>query len=378
MSELNLDNLYRLPWTNNDNPNGWIEVTTYCQLKCPGCYRGLAEDDPERKHENFEKIKREIDLLLEKRNIQTLSIAGGEPLLYPSLKEVIIYANKLGLKTKIYTNGCALTKKKLIDLKEAGATEFIIHIDEYQKRPDTNSSFNINDLRIKFCNLFREVGGVNLGFIMPIGNKDYKRLHKVINFYIENSDIINLVVFTTYKDILPVEDNTFRKNNIRVSSMFKLSDFLSKSYNILPCAFLGKINNKDIPSWLFMVPVFYNGKVLGYLDHKTYEYFQRRYKNKKGKYFITIKGNDISPSSLIPFIFRKSILKIFYNLLKEKTKLNKKSNLKYQVVLIIDGPDKINNIWNLCDGCPDAMLYEGRLVPSCLLERIKIGEKIAI
>ncbi len=28
--------LYRLPFTKNDNPNGWVEITTDCNLKCPG------------------------------------------------------------------------------------------------------------------------------------------------------------------------------------------------------------------------------------------------------------------------------------------------------------------------------------------------------
>ena len=48
-----IKNLYRLPWTKENNPTGWIEVTTFCQLKCPGCYRGLAEENPNRIHEDF-------------------------------------------------------------------------------------------------------------------------------------------------------------------------------------------------------------------------------------------------------------------------------------------------------------------------------------
>ena len=153
--ELNLNNLYKLPWSKEDNPNGWIEPTTYCQLECPGCYRGLAEKNPLRIHEDISKIKSDIDLLANSRNIQTLSIAGGEPLLYPKLKEVITYAAKKGIKTKVFTNGFVLTKEKLEELKEAGATEFVIHIDRFQQRQDFQEFNDINELRSKFCDMFR-------------------------------------------------------------------------------------------------------------------------------------------------------------------------------------------------------------------------------
>ena len=33
-----------------------------------------------------------------------------------------------------------------------------------------------------------------------------------------------------------------------------------------------------------------------------------------------------------------------------------------------------NGEWDVCKGCPDAMMYEGKLIPSCLLERVRAGE----
>jgi len=35
-----LENTYKLPWKELDNPNGWLEPTTYCNICCLGCYRG--------------------------------------------------------------------------------------------------------------------------------------------------------------------------------------------------------------------------------------------------------------------------------------------------------------------------------------------------
>jgi hypothetical protein len=32
-------NLYRLPWSMNDNPIAWLEITDMCNTHCEGCYR---------------------------------------------------------------------------------------------------------------------------------------------------------------------------------------------------------------------------------------------------------------------------------------------------------------------------------------------------
>jgi hypothetical protein len=60
---------------------------------------------------------------------------------------------------------------------------------------------------------------------------------------------------------------------------------------------------------------------------------------------------------------------------------NPKSILKKpraQSVILINTPTPTKHGWDICDGCPDAILYKGELVPSCLLERIKAGEHIKL
>ena len=51
-------NCHLLPWSETDNPNGWIEPTTYCQLKCPGCYRGLDRQGYVSAHADFGVLQR--------------------------------------------------------------------------------------------------------------------------------------------------------------------------------------------------------------------------------------------------------------------------------------------------------------------------------
>ena len=54
-------NLYRLPWSANDNPIGWIEITDICNIHCDGCYRMIMGEG----HKPLEKIKEEQGRKLE-------------------------------------------------------------------------------------------------------------------------------------------------------------------------------------------------------------------------------------------------------------------------------------------------------------------------
>jgi len=37
---------------------------------------------------------------------------------------------------------------------------------------------------------------------------------------------------------------------------------------------------------------------------------------------------------------------------------------------------KVENKWDLCRNCPDRIIYNGKLVPSCILEDLKNKENI--
>lgn len=52
---LDKSSIYRLPWSKNDNPIGWLEVTDVCNLQCLGCYRRKIEG-----HKTLDQIKEEV------------------------------------------------------------------------------------------------------------------------------------------------------------------------------------------------------------------------------------------------------------------------------------------------------------------------------
>ena len=195
--------LYKLPWSQQDNPNGWIEPTTYCQLKCPGCYRGLDTWEVIFQHIPLDEMKQQVDDFIAKRNVQTISIAWGEPLMYPQIFDLVEYISSKKIFTKIYTNGISLTEKTLQRMKEVWLTEFVVHIDMFQDRQGWigKTETELNILRQSFVDMFRKYPWINLGFIMPIGTNNLIYLDDIMKFYRTNIDIINLIVFTVFRDV---------------------------------------------------------------------------------------------------------------------------------------------------------------------------------
>ena len=75
------ENYYRLPWNLADNAITWLEPTTKCNIYCDGCYR---ENDPGG-HRPLADVIEELQTIKHLRKTDGISIAGGEPLIYPQI-----------------------------------------------------------------------------------------------------------------------------------------------------------------------------------------------------------------------------------------------------------------------------------------------------
>lgn len=73
------NSLYRLPWTLNDNVLSWLEPTKKCNIYCEGCYSTNEANS----HKSLRDIRSDLDVFTSKRKMDSVSIAGGEPLTHP-------------------------------------------------------------------------------------------------------------------------------------------------------------------------------------------------------------------------------------------------------------------------------------------------------
>ena len=91
-----------------------VFITTYCNLKCNGCFARKVMGE-ERQHMSMDEYKAVLNTAKEK-GCERITLIGGEPLLHPNLKEMILENNKAGIKTTIYTNGYFLKRYKKDEL----------------------------------------------------------------------------------------------------------------------------------------------------------------------------------------------------------------------------------------------------------------------
>lgn len=364
---------YLLPWTDTDNPNGWLEPTTYCQLKCPGCYRGLDKDGVARIHEDLSEMKRHVDRFIAERNVQTISIAGGEPLLYPKLKELVSYIKSKHVRVKLFTNGVALSRTTLRRIKEYGVDECIIHVDKFQKRlGEVSTEAEMNRLREGYIALFRAIGGVGLGFIQPISRGSLTDISTVMPLYAKNVDIVSHVIFTLYTDVAWTA-----QMRAQIDTDITVADVaaeIRKTHPFVPCAYLGSTSDPREPSWLFSVSVGFKDEPLGHFDGTLYRGLEERYHRKTGRFLFTRKVHRFTARRLVALMWHRSVRTILWRYAKAvlERPCRMREPLSLQTTLILRGPKFAKDgSRDLCAGCPDAMYYEGRLVPSCILEEIK-------
>ena len=91
-----------------------FHIVKPCDKKCKFCYATF--DDMVVKQMSLEDAK-EVVSKLYNAGVQKITFAGGEPLLYNHIKDIIKYAKSLGLTTSIITNGSRLTREWLQEMR---------------------------------------------------------------------------------------------------------------------------------------------------------------------------------------------------------------------------------------------------------------------
>ncbi len=195
--KLNPLEYYRLPWSLTDNGISWLEVTTKCNLACKGCYR-----DPKKEgHKSLEEIQEDLTAFKNLRKSDCMSIAGGDPLVHPQIVEIVKMVADMGWKPIINTNGLALTREMLRDLKKAGISGFTFHIDTTQKRKDSlvSTEAEHNALRQKFADWLYEEQIV-CSFNQTVSEKTLSGVKDTMKWVEENDDRVHTNVFIIYRE----------------------------------------------------------------------------------------------------------------------------------------------------------------------------------
>lgn len=389
--KLNHLDYYRLPWNLTDNSISWLEPTAKCNLSCDGCYR-----KNENTHKSLQTIEEELNVFTRLRKCDGVSIAGGDPLLHPDILQIVRMVKAKGLKPILNTNGLALTKELLIELKKAGVYGFTFHIDSKQSRPGwkDKNEIELNELRYHYASMVAEAGNISCAFNSTVYEDTMQFVPELVKWGQKNIDKVQVMVFILYRAVnnakvdfyvgskkIDMEEFVYNeeeteRTDIKAEEIYEL---IKNEYpDFDSCAYLNGSEKPDSFKWLLSGRLGTNDKIYGYMGKKSMEIVQTFHHLFFDRYlaYSTPKMTRKGKSMLLLGLFDKGLKKTFLNFIKNPLNLFKR--LHYQSVMIIQPVDFLDDgRQSMCDGCPDITVWNGQLVWSCRMEeQLKYGQNI--
>ncbi len=391
MLKLNHLNYYRLPWNLTDNAISWLEPTAKCNLYCDGCYR-----KNENSHKSLAAVNQELDIFTSLRKCDGVSIAGGDPLTHPDVIDIVKSVKERGLKPILNTNGLALTKELLKELKKAGVYGFTFHIDSKQTRPHWKgkNEIELNELRYHYASMLAEAKNISCAFNSTVYEDTVHYVPELVKWAQKNIDKVQVMVFILYRAVnntkvdfylgskkidmneLVYNEEVEERTDIQADEIVEIIRTEYPDFD--PCAYLNGSEKPDSFKWLLTGRLGNKDKIYGYMGKKSMEIIQTMHHVMYDRYLaysapkMTRKGK----SMLLLSPFDKGLRKTFSKFFRNPVNIFKR--LHYQSVMIIQPVDFLEDgRQNMCDGCPDITVWNGKLVWSCRMEeQLKYGHNI--
>ncbi len=385
--------MYRFPWSLNDNPIGWLEITDKCNIYCRGCYRLNRTG-----HKSLEQVKEEIRFLKEWRNCDNISIAGGEPLIHPDILEIISYIRELKLKPLILTNGVKLVDNRpfLVELKRAGAFGFTFHVDSEQNRPHWKGKTELDlcELRLEFAKMVADVGGLFASFGATIYPTNQHLIPELVRWAMQHNDIVHGLVFITYR--AAPSDGTYNylvegqplaemevpylapqneEPNFDFTSRHVYAKIKEANPNYETCAYLGGTQSHDSIKWLIAVQVGAKGQSYGSIGPRTAELSMVFHHLFNGRYMAYTNLHKLPKIAFLLGLFDRELRKTHANYWRDILRHPQRlfQPLYQQSIGIVQAPDILpDGRQDMCDSCPDMTVWDGKLVHSCRMEEWRL------
>jgi pyruvate-formate lyase-activating enzyme len=378
--------LYRLPWNLADNPIAWLEPTQQCNLSCDGCYRENVKS-----HKTLADVQSDLDVFARLRNFDGVSVAGGDPLMYPYLTDIVRRVTAMGRKAIVNTNGLAMTREKLVELKKAGLVGVTFHVDSKQGRPGwrNKTEVEMNDLRSQYVDLVSSVGGLACAFNSTVYEDTLHEVPELVAWAGRNIEHVQTMVFITYRaagnaafdyyahgkkvqiDPLVYASDTPRRTDI---SSREVADVIRTRFpEFEPCAYLNGTEKPDSFKWLLATRIGTPERIYGYVGPRFMEAVQAGYHLFSGRYmsyapdWTLATGRSVLATAWWDRGVRSAATRYLSTLATQPLELLR--TLHMQSIVMIQPIDLLEDgRQNMCDGCPDMTVHNGKLVWSCRLE----------
>ena len=395
MPKLNPGDYYRLPWNLNDNVLAWLEPTKRCNLYCEGCY---SRNDP-KSDKTLEQIRADLEVFRRNRRIDSVSIAGGDPLVHPDIVEIVrMVRHDFGYKPMINTNALALTPELVRDLKRAGLFGFTLHIDSSQRRAghQDHTEASLNNLRLHYAEMVAAEGDISVAFNATIFRHTLCDVPVMMDWAHQHIDVVHGMVFVLFRTTRAAEHDYFAggqpvdvekpiyfgqaRNPSPIMADEVVATIRERHPEFEPSSYLGGTHDPQSLKWIVSVRVGTKDRIHGYFGPRFTEALQSGHHLLFGRYMAYVNPKSLqhgrgTAAVLAPFDpgalraangYLRSVIENPRVLLQR---------MHMQTVIIIQPVDFLaDGSANMCDGCPDMTVHDGQLVWSCRLdERMEHG-----
>jgi hypothetical protein len=281
------------------------------------------------------------------------------------------------------------------DLKKAGVFGFTFHIDTSQKRPEVKATTEseLNELRLYYAKMLARAGGISCSFNATVSERTLHEVPSMVKWAQNHADIVHTVVFILYRSPSLNGDFDFFANGEKIevdetyeetewggSTSLKAPDVVEKireaDPKYEPCAYLNGTANPDSFKWLLASRMVLNGEIVGYLSPKFMELLQTLSHVFTGTYLAYAEPKGIARGKLASFVgalidreMRKGLSNLFVRMLTNPLNLFRSAYI--QSLMVIQPVDfTMDGRQDMCDGCPDITVHNGKLVWSCRLEEL--------
>lgn len=361
---INNKEIYKLKYIGNDVPHIYMETNQNCNVQCRNCCnfdKGYVK--------SLDEVKRDIDTAVKVRNLETITLAGGEPTLHPDIIEIAKYVKSKGLVCQLGSNCRFILEgnEELLDkLINAGVDRIFVHIDEGQ--PHIKNVFEALDI--------------------VVGKLEKKKMWYLVSqiIYSQNKEIIPAIIkryannkyfsgiLATIGADFTDENKYYDENRIK-----EVSENIYKELGVLPISYTPASLDDDEVSWLSYL--FYTDSK-GNNSHGAsklyYQWFLKMYRKVKGVHAFAFTYSNRLFNILLPF---NMLFELIFNAKNIKSLANviRGGGIKLKYVVIQNGPRYNQGLgkYQICYNCPDATIRNGRLTPECvsdLVNAINTGE----
>jgi uncharacterized Fe-S cluster-containing radical SAM superfamily protein len=351
----------QLKYLPRDVPHGTIEPNRTCNIRCRYCYNLDRESIKE-----LDLIKQEIDQLAHKRNLQVISLLGGEPTLHPDLCKIVSYIKSKNIACQLLTNGIAFLDvgggRLLAELTASGIDKIIVHVDHGQGHVHGD----IEKVRNELFSMF-DAKGVLFSLSLTIDEEGQREIPDLVRRYARYRYFDGILAVLARDPLRPAAPKI---------DLFDVYRQIFRGLGLEPTAFIpSNLDDADV-HWLIFLYLLdaRSGQAIGFSPSLD-QIWRNLYRLIRGRQFFIFRLPPFWAGLLsVPVCLGKAAVRPANLLTLGKflwnTLIYKSSRFHYIAVQSPPEFEAEKDQIQLCYQCPDATIRNGLLTPVCLADKI--------